>query len=259
VAGRRSGRAVQCRRGAAVTGRKPPDDDEGRPAESALGQDHTSQPVKPINGTIVTGPADRVRPLAWLAIVRDHPERPGPMQCHVLTMFALRLDWSTGQGFCSEAQLMADADASGRTVRRAMLWARSRELTVRTRRGHRLGNGRVVASEWRLLSQPARSDLLSAPQALPASRGLLTSTGQRGDLNWPPEHHHLDPLHRDLDSGAHPPDPLAPPPLRDDGSKAHLRMIPGSGGGAGHQPPTGSKPDPADDPYLPLGHASGWS
>lgn len=99
----------------------------------------------------------------WLMEVRDHPKRPPAMQRHVLTMLALRMDWTTGSGFVSTFQLMADADASKITVWRATKWARDNDLLVQTRRGHRLGNGQVVASEWQL-SQGFTGETLTQPQ-----------------------------------------------------------------------------------------------
>lgn len=86
----------------------------------------------------------------WLQAIRDHPRRPPAMQRHVLTMLALRMDFSTGQGFASTGQLMADADAGESTVRRATTWARSAGLLVQVQRGHRRGDGTVSASQWRI-------------------------------------------------------------------------------------------------------------
>jgi hypothetical protein len=108
----------------------------------------------------------------WLVAVRDHPNRPPQAQCHVLTMLALRVDWTTGCGFASGRQLGEDADASERTVRRATTWGRDTGFVVRTRRGHRVSAELVIASEWRL-TQPATGDLLEKP------------TGQNGKANRP--------------------------------------------------------------------------
>lgn len=91
-------------------------------------------------------------------------------QCHVLTMLALRMDWITGCGFASVRQLGQDADASERTVRRGLDWARDTGYLLRTRRGHRVTSERTVASEWRL-TQPVTGDLLEKP------------TGQNGRPN----------------------------------------------------------------------------
>ena len=92
------------------------------------------------------------RPLEWLATVRDHPKRPGGRsKCfEILTMLALRLDWSTGAGFASVRELADDARACERTVKSATGWARTNDLLLLTRRGHYVSPGRTVASEWRL-------------------------------------------------------------------------------------------------------------
>jgi hypothetical protein len=93
-----------------------------------------------------------VRPLEWLTAVRDHPDRPPPKQCHVLTCLALRVDWRTGRGFASTAQLAADADCGKGTVQRATTWVRKHRMAKRTKRGHALRDGSGMASEWELLS-----------------------------------------------------------------------------------------------------------
>ena len=123
----------------------------------------------------------------WLMAVRDHPDRPPPMQRHVLTMLALRLNWKSGAGYVSTGQLVTDSGAEDRTVRRATAWARDHGLLVQTRRGHRLGNGQIVASEWRL-TQPVTADLLTQPQ--PANGQI--STGQREHLNRSAAHPHQE-------------------------------------------------------------------
>src|SRR5262249_48335397 len=116
------------------------------------------------------------RPLVWLTAVRDHPGRPrGRSRCfEVLTMLALRLDWGTGTGYASTGQLMADTGAGERTVRRALDWAQQAGLLVRTRRGHRLGNGQVIASEWALAlpSQPVTKAGLSGESQQATTDGL---------------------------------------------------------------------------------------
>lgn len=90
------------------------------------------------------------RPMTWLAALRDHPERPPVAQRMVLVSLAQRMDWSTGCGFASAAQLADDADCGERTVRSATGWARKSAMLVQTRRGHRITADRVIASEWRL-------------------------------------------------------------------------------------------------------------
>ena len=119
--------------------------------------------------------------------VRDHPDRPAAMQCHILTMLAIRMNWKTGAGYVSTSQLMTDADASKATVMRATAWARKAELLTQTRRGHRLGNGQAVASEWQL-TQGLTPEPLTSPQGLNGS----TSRSQSGHLKVSPETHHQE-------------------------------------------------------------------
>ena len=101
----------------------------------------------------------QARPLEWMKAVRDHPERPSPEQCHVLKCLALRLDWATGAGFASNADLAADAEVSESTVKRATTWARSPErgLLSIERRGHRRGDGVPMANVWALRLPPGVS------------------------------------------------------------------------------------------------------
>jgi hypothetical protein len=100
----------------------------------------------------------------WLVAIRDHPERPAPAQCHVLTMLALRMDWTTGSGFASILQLTADATASKATVKRATKWARDTGFLIQTRRGHRIDAERSAASEWQL-TQGLTPEPLEYPRA----------------------------------------------------------------------------------------------
>ena len=51
--------------------------------------------------------------MLWLKAVRDQPDRPPPVQRHVLTCLLLRVDWESGEGFASTESLMADADCGG--------------------------------------------------------------------------------------------------------------------------------------------------
>lgn len=142
--------------------------------------------------------AAMARPLEWMAAVRDHPERPASMQCHVLYSLALRLRWSTdrdgaeGTGFASGRQLAGDACASDRTVKRATAWARGHSLLVLTRRGHRISAERNVASEWRLTlpvdnqaTQRATSGTL-ATQGANGSRPKVPMAATQGDSGAPP-------------------------------------------------------------------------
>lgn len=110
------------------------------------------------------------------------------MQCHVLVMLALRMDWSTGTGYASAAQLEADAQCEERTVRRATSWARAAQLLVRTRRGHYISAGRVAASEWQLSTpktQPDTADPLEKPTGL-SSRPNRTTEPSQPDYSTAP-------------------------------------------------------------------------
>jgi hypothetical protein len=124
-----------------------------------------------------------VKPIEWMRAVRDHEPKPGPqsMRYAVLWGLALRLG-GDGTGFCSVRQLCEDVEVSERTARGHLAWARKSELLEQTRRGHRLGNGSVVASEWKLTrAQPATRDLLrSTGNPSPVDE---SSTGKPGTLN----------------------------------------------------------------------------
>lgn len=179
-------------------------------------------------------------PLKWMAAIRDHPERPPAMQYHVLTMLALRLSWSAkpgrpvGAGFASTSQLMADAEVSESTARRALLWARGTPRDEQfflacTRRGHRLGNGSVAASEWllRLPSQPVTRDMLTP-----------VSTGQGDDLN-----RSMDPS-QPVTGDA----PSRPVPPRDSHHRGRVPRAPKGERGAARA----RRPSPAASPAAPL-------
>jgi len=134
---------------------------------------------------------------SWLKAIRDHPGRPPAAEQLVLERLALRLNWTTGTGFCSVQQLTGDVPAAKRTVLRALAWAQSDSVALlkQTRRGGRKGNGAVVASEWALTvppSQGADSDPLKTivkvperePQGAsgePASRPVPHQDSQDGD------------------------------------------------------------------------------
>lgn len=113
-----------------------------------------------------------VKPVVWMRAVRDHTPKPpaNSARFSVLWGLALRMD-STGQGFASARQIADDVVLHERTVRRHLTWASEAGYLIRTRRGHRLGSGQAVASEYQL-SQPDTGVRLSD-----------TSTGQTADLN----------------------------------------------------------------------------
>ena len=120
--------------------------------------------------------------MPWLKAVRDHPDRPPPVQRHVLTCLVLRLNWGTGSGYVSARQLAADAGCDERTVRRATRWARRAGLLVMTRRGHRIRGGTATASEWRLCHGADRPGVSPTGQGRPLG-GDPTGQGRpvRGD------------------------------------------------------------------------------
>jgi hypothetical protein len=123
--------------------------------------------------------------LVWLTAVRDHPDRPPPMQRLVLDCLGLRMDWKTGQGFASALTLAKDADVCGRTVLRATAWARKHGLLVMEKRGHRLTDESVKATEWVLClpSQHVTGDLLEDAPTGHGSPVGKAPTGQSGHPN----------------------------------------------------------------------------
>jgi hypothetical protein len=113
----------------------------------------------------------------WLAAIRDFPEQPTAAEFRVLTMLAIRLTWKTMEGSASTADLVSDASASAAVVERATAWARTHGFLEQTRRGHRLDDGRVVKSCWRLIvPQPIATeglgDLSTAETQPIATEGL---------------------------------------------------------------------------------------
>jgi hypothetical protein len=65
-------------------------------------------------------------------------------------MLVSRLDPGTGCGWVSLATVREDAGAGENTVDQAVTWARRSGFLHQAVRGHRLGNGEVVASEWEM-------------------------------------------------------------------------------------------------------------
>lgn len=87
----------------------------------------------------------------WLNAVYCHPSRPSALQRDVLTALAVKfMDWGTGTGYASISMIAEFTRHTRSTVQRALCWGQKALLLVRTRRGHRLGNGKAIASEWRL-------------------------------------------------------------------------------------------------------------
>jgi hypothetical protein len=88
-----------------------------------------------------------MKPLVWMRLVRD--AGPTVARLAVLLCLALRMR-PDGTGYASTRQLADDASVSLDTVKRATKWGRETSHLEQTRRGHRLGSGETVASEWRL-------------------------------------------------------------------------------------------------------------
>lgn len=90
----------------------------------------------------------------WLARVYEHHARPPARQRDVLVALAVHfVDWGSGQGYAS-IQGLAEFCRIGRsTVQRALRWAREARIVRRLSRGHRRGDGTVVASVWQLISE----------------------------------------------------------------------------------------------------------
>jgi hypothetical protein len=106
----------------------------------------------------VTAPSTRqpFPAIQWLNAVYCHPGQPSALQRDVLTALAVKfMDWGTGTGYASIEMLAEFCGAGRSTVQRALRWACTARLLVRTKRGHRLWNGGAVASEW-LLADPTQ-------------------------------------------------------------------------------------------------------
>jgi len=132
----------------------------------------------------------RVNPrlVFWIAAVHKHPAL-SPAHRDILTYLAvMRLNFETGNGYCSVPSLAQARGHSESTVRRALMLARTKEpkLLERTRRGHRLGDGQAIASEWKMLYPPI-PDSISTVQQRPVetSRDMSAdaSTVQKRGLN----------------------------------------------------------------------------
>jgi hypothetical protein len=110
--------------------------------------------------------------LMWMRAVRDHRPKPGAGSARYPVLWGLALRMRPdGSGFASQQQIADDVETSDRTVRKHLTWAIDTGYLLRTRRGHRLGNGGVVASEYRLC-QPEMGDRLTT-----------ISTGKETHLN----------------------------------------------------------------------------
>jgi hypothetical protein len=102
----------------------------------------------------------------------------------ILTYLAVtRLDYGTGAGYCSVRTLAEACGCHERTVRRALDAARASQppLLARTRRGHRLGDGTVTASEWQVIYPPV-------------STGQPDPVDDASPVNNPPSTGHTSPV-----------------------------------------------------------------
>jgi len=120
----------------------------------------------------------------WLAALRDHSKGLPDAQYRALSSLGVRLNWVTGRGFASVAQVAGDAYCGAATVRRAITWARGEGLIDRTARGHSVGRGSSArASEYvtRVPSQPLTGEQLigafnrSTGRSQPLNRALSTA------------------------------------------------------------------------------------
>jgi hypothetical protein len=126
--------------------------------------------------------------------VRDADPKFTSSRQAVLLCLGLRMD-KYGRGFASARTLGVDAGVTERTARRATDEATGRGFLNRTRRGHRLGNGTALASEWKL-NLPGEPD----PQpdtGVRLSETSDVSTGHQDHLNRTEEHSQPD-------TGVHP-------------------------------------------------------
>src|SRR5262245_12764434 len=114
------------------------------------------------------------------------------MQRHVLHCLALRMNWMTGRGFASTSQLADDADASRSTVIRSTKWAVTSALLLQTRRGGRLGNGQVAASEWQLIARGHTPQGVTGDTLTPQGVNGPVSRCQQGGLKVSPGDHHQE-------------------------------------------------------------------
>lgn len=125
----------------------------------------------------------RVNPrlVYWIASLYEYPELTSAHRDLLAYVATKRLDFGSGAGYCSE-RVVADAlGVNESTVRRAFAMARKLGLMERTRRGHRLGDGRVISSEWQVIYPPIPTGQGSPVENSTAQESPVDpiSTGQR--------------------------------------------------------------------------------
>lgn len=151
----------------------------------------------------------------WKQRIQERPDRPqGRQHRQLAALLALAdlLDAKTGEGRVSLLDLAKASGASERTVKRAIVWARTVGVLEQTSRGHRLGDGTAAASAWQLLvasepqqvkppsqgASPSPQEANSQPQSAnsakaPKSRSTSKRTGKRGTHMPPPSSEILRP------------------------------------------------------------------
>jgi hypothetical protein len=109
-------------------------------------------------------PFTEVHPAAvyWLRSLRAH-DLTDAHQVILLHLATRKLDAATGTGCCSVRALADETGHGERTVKQALSLACKAGLLVRTLRGHRLGDGTVTASEWRIIYPDVPDDDAPAP------------------------------------------------------------------------------------------------
>jgi hypothetical protein len=118
-----------------------------------------------------------VQPLIWMRAVRDHLPKPPANSSRLLVLVCLALRMHPGgTGFASQRQLADDATVSESTVRRHLRWGRETGYVEQTRRGHRIDENTVIASEYRL-TQPVTGDLLAGDPTGQVDRPNRSSPG----------------------------------------------------------------------------------
>lgn len=139
----------------------------------------------------------------WIVSLYREPYLGKAHRDVLIYLAAACLDYSSGYGYCSEERLVTETGRSIRTVREALeLGCETRKLR-RLRRGHRLGDGTVLASEWQVIFPPTStvtsvpvendaSTVTSVPVEKPQPAETDASTGRNRHLN----RHAGDPLQK---------------------------------------------------------------
>jgi hypothetical protein len=89
----------------------------------------------------------------WSWRMRDHKPKPRGATVGIVWTLAAILDPATGCGWASRATVADKTGESEAGVKRALRWAQDQFLIVRVKRGNRVTDDRMAASEWRLIGQ----------------------------------------------------------------------------------------------------------